>query len=1243
MNSRLFVRILSFHLLLATSGWAQDRILDNPVLAQLESARQLAAAAKWTESLSAFQKILDTAPNELVPADQRHHLQARWEVHRYISLFPTETLAVYRNRLDGQVQNLLKTALTEKNDASLQDIVGRFFCATPTEQAIKELARRATQRGDLLAAEQYWHWLLPRTAGESSLRFPNPQTPAAQALAEIIFIQIIRGELPQAQLHLDKLKQTAPEATGKLWRQEGKLVELLRVHLKNASKLALPVDRTRVDRTTFGGFVDRNATQVESLPYYFAESPAWEVPLPLPFKNPEIFPDNTPHHPRAVGFHPLVFEDELFFASNARLVGIPLQKPETTIHYHDQAIIENSFPSDHPQPTTLSRVDDRLLANMGGKLAVPLNLDADQSISYIACFGKVNDGPKRKLLWKLSPPKSDSVRIWTGCPVYHNTRLYATFWTEEGTGGSHHVACYTWNEDESPPILLWEKKLQQIRDRLDEPISQLQLTISGNTLIVTPGAGIVFGLEALSGNFLWQHHYPQRDDNIVMVRDTCPALVAEEQVFLAPPDAERLICLNLHTGALRWELTEVHVYQMLGVAHNRLITTFRGGLPGIRGISIFSGADSGDTGWTIHDPNGSHTFGRGLLSHDTVLWPTKNALHFLDPATGKTQRASIRKSFGNLYLHRNRLLSIDAVSLASYQWEAFDAPEKNLQSTVPGSPQWKDIFNAATARDLEQCLQVTPDLPLTLQWDLVQRYLQLRGRLPELPATIDPRIKLLAGTNSDIPTDSPLFSIRDEQGIPRRYSDWAAPKKLTTKPDLKKIHFVSGAVVPPTRTPLDVLKQEQTVVKNGMFNTKTYPLGIPLSGNGPLAVQRGQQVDFLDQNRLIELDFAAESTHGDVEQCLIVGPQGVAACNLQTGKLLWQILANSLPVFHAGNYFAPERETNSAFLLVAQNQQQLCFFCHNQRSVVIYDRTTGNLLGHLRIENDVYEHFQSATLLENRQLLTVDTTGKVVCWDLTHTVPKEIWYKKFPRGQAVCHAIDGDIAILSFSNLIASLQTKAGKLNWQLSFDNEFDHAGAPAGIIDSNWGILVLEKRNYGVVANLISRQTGKKLWQEEVYLGIQVHDIQLQQQFATFITDTHVGQLDLIPGKRTWRQLLPQAEKYTQIHWANQSLILTPKALTPNQGTGYWADHLAQWLIHRQWFRILEFPLLGWDDHPLPVQVVQPATGKMEAISKLLAGGPELVIKFPSGRKEMVLMTNRAIHRFPAPLPIPTNKETP
>src|SRR5262249_18270705 len=179
----------------------QDRPAENANAARIADGVEKARDGKLLDAVEQFQRVLDTAGDELVPVDRHHHAPARWVVHSHISRLPPAGVRLYRQRVDGQATKRLEDAKKSRDDADLQRLLADMFPSRAAEEAILELARRGFERGDFDAAEHFWRMLLP--GSESSfLHYPEAKSDPAAIKARLILVQLFRGERDEAKAEL---------------------------------------------------------------------------------------------------------------------------------------------------------------------------------------------------------------------------------------------------------------------------------------------------------------------------------------------------------------------------------------------------------------------------------------------------------------------------------------------------------------------------------------------------------------------------------------------------------------------------------------------------------------------------------------------------------------------------------------------------------------------------------------------------------------------------------------------------------------------------------------------------------------------------------------------------------------------------------------------------------------------------------------------------------------------------------
>ncbi|WP_020470639.1 PQQ-binding-like beta-propeller repeat protein [Zavarzinella formosa] len=672
-------------------------VVDNPTANQIAEAVEKGKAEKWLDAIEQLQRVMDTAGDELVPADKHRQIPARWVAQGHLSRLPPMALKLYRQRVDGQAARRVVEAKKAPSSAGLHLILAEMFNSAASEEAILELARRAFAAGNLEEAAHYWRMLLPGSPDDGELHFPQPQTTAAAIKARLILVQLYRGERDEAAVAIEALKKESPDAGGLLAGKTAKYVDTLSALLAKPEQSTLPHSTPEPGWNTFAGQPSRDGNIHAPLPYFWPDQPTWKSPLPFPRPGRLEESPVNPFHRNALAFYPVVGPSEALVADGKNVWSVNLKHGATTPIYAFLGGTNTIIPSARDVRHSMTIHGRKVYARLGDQaLKPPLGEDAPKPKSEIVALGpRTAESPNRKPLWKLSPPTvPESWTIWEGCPIVTNEHIVAMFWRQAGGETVAGVVCYRQAEAGEVPELLWQRIVGKSGG---EPNSEYRsrhelLTLANGTILVSPQAGSVMALDLRTGQPAWEFRY-QSDDRAALprYRDLCPPLASEGKIFVAPADSDHLFCLDAFTGRLIWERENVEVCHLLGVARGRLIATFGGALKGLRGLNTRTGADSGTDGWTLHDQTGEITFGRGLVTDEAVVWPTRNGLLFVSPEDGRPLRLPVSGSFGNLVFAEGCLLVATGTELWCYAAEE-KAPAK--KADIDALPPDKMLWNA---------------------------------------------------------------------------------------------------------------------------------------------------------------------------------------------------------------------------------------------------------------------------------------------------------------------------------------------------------------------------------------------------------------------------------------------------------------------------------------------------------------------------------------------------------------------
>jgi outer membrane protein assembly factor BamB len=872
MTPRRALLALAIALLVALPCAAQppERPADNATAARIADGVEKAQAGKLLDAIEQFQRVLDTAGDELVPVDRSQYTPARWVVHGLIARLPPDGVKLYRQRVDGQAAKRLEEAKAARDDAGLNRLLADMFAARASEEAILELARRAFERGDFDDAERFWRMLLPAPAEDDHLvRFPDPKAPPAAVRARLVLVKLFRGDRDEARAELAALREQFPNDTGLLAGKTGKYVETLTALVNDPAQTTLPRRPDEPGWPTFAGSPTRLGTNRAKLPYFWPDVPTWKVALPFVRGNRFDGPPPDPLHPRALAFYPVIADGRAFVADGTRILSIDLATGRLApVDWHKDGE-EARVPVREDVRYTLTMADGLLYARLGP--AALAARDGANRTSFVVCLGpRKGATEERETLWRIDPPTGPDGTFthFEGAPLVRGGRLHVGFWRQVGAEMHAGVACYRIDDPAAAPELVWQRVVGKAMSEAngDTRHRHFLVTAAGPNVVYNTNGGTVIALDAATGKPAWEYRYPRNErPTLPRYRDLCPPLADGGRVYAAPPDTDRLLCLDAATGRLIWEREGVEVIHLLGVARGRLIATFGGQVRGIRGVNLWTGAESGPGGWTIHDDGGEGTFGRGLVTEDVVVWPTRHGLRFLDPADGTQLRSPIPGPsarlpggaplptpfpgpFGNLCYADGVLVVTTATEVWGFVSEAKQLGDRRKAAQDdPGDPAKRSdlaqsLIDAGQYAGAEAEAAKAGDARDRLRWLLAERLIRDERRdeaqrLYEQLATGDGSFAAAGAARlAELCEDSArqreawrvVFgkhgTIRDENGVPwpaRTYAEVRSPEPFVMRgTGVREDDFVGPVGVgPPVRTasepPPPILIRSATAAAGG--------------------------------------------------------------------------------------------------------------------------------------------------------------------------------------------------------------------------------------------------------------------------------------------------------------------------------------------------------------------------------------------------------------------------------------------
>ncbi len=228
----------------------------------------------------------------------------------------------------------------------------------------------------------------------------------------------------------------------------------------------------------------------------------------------------------------------------------------------------------------------------------------------------------------------------------------------------------------------------------EEPFRRIRaahLAYSDGILVCPTNAGVILGVDLLSGGLAWVYPYRTKDERAAPRLDreegrplpstpkrhswkACAPILSDGKIVYTPPDDPSIHCLNLRDGSLLWSRKKKDDELYLGGVYQGKVLIV--GTTRVQGLSL----TSGETLWTLETGTPS---GQGIASDDVYYLPLKESIGSklpeicaIDMAKGRIiahVQARPRKAGGDLDVPGNLLFFEDRV-ISLTPWEIVAYP-----------------------------------------------------------------------------------------------------------------------------------------------------------------------------------------------------------------------------------------------------------------------------------------------------------------------------------------------------------------------------------------------------------------------------------------------------------------------------------------------------------------------------------------------------------------------------------------
>ncbi len=769
--------------------------VDGQVAKTLLTVDEYLAESRYEELTELLIQLTETHGRELVAVP----VEANQAVHRYVNVathcqrmlaeLPERGRAACRKQLDPMAKRWWDAWQATRDDAELQRIVRSAFVSSVGDNALWELGQSAWDRGEYSLAAGFWRALDPSAAeaGSDRLLYPDPEFAAADVQARLILCDIFSRRFAVADRKLAAFRTRFPDAKGTLAGRDALWIDLLTDALTAARDWTGRGAEQQI--ATFGGTKERQQTLSAELDLGPLR---WSATWPTRLLT-QIGPVNAADRGPLKSF-PVIDRDHVFLSDGdvIRAWNVVTGEPAWPNQQADPAVIYPPVPQEllslPLRPVvgvpwqTLTLQQGKLYARIGSPITGATVSERADQVSELVCLDV--RGGQGKLVWKVSAddlPANGPPWSFEGTPLVLGDAAYAVLYRRQPEA-EFALACL----DAETGDVQWLRPLGAARPSVDDAVnrvSHLLLTSGDGRLYFSTDQGTILAIAPQDGRLLWAVSYEslpmeaQHGTPAHLQSGLLPPVFAHGWLFVAPNDSRSLFCLDAASGRIVWQKrAPERLRHLIGVTSSprqgRLIAA---------GNSLWAfDVQDGALAWRMiqNDP-AERGYGHGVMTGQSIFWPTREWLLQVDALTGELQRKIALRtpdsphSGGNLAVADGVLLIAEPDGLAAYgeysllkqrlQIELSERPHdaipwQRMMDLEAGAADWDAAIAAGrTAWSLRDSLSIADTAALqsrwvSVLWKQIARNQQARDlaaaeqlfrELAEIPLSSDERARLL--------------------------------------------------------------------------------------------------------------------------------------------------------------------------------------------------------------------------------------------------------------------------------------------------------------------------------------------------------------------------------------------------------------------------------------------------------------------------------------------------------------------
>jgi outer membrane protein assembly factor BamB/TolA-binding protein len=636
----------------------------------IEKAKRQAERGQYREAGLLLDHVLRDHADKLIarPDGQPGAYEAMPQhVHRLISSWPPEGLAQYRGAVENEARTRLGALRERPRVEDLLALLERYFCTASGTRIGIRAAELAIESGDFALAARVYDQL--RTM------HPDRRSLSADLSARLALVYALWGKPQRAQACLSEAGAGAADVVVR-WMGEPRPIGALLSTLRPATNLSAN-GGAGAGWPLFGGNNQRNRA---APPMVDQVTLLWQLDdfdtdaSERKSAERSVVQQRALDQGRMLGMHPVVGAELIFAQDAATVWAVHLQsgKPAWTrsVHAADERRSGGDLAVAPWHAPTLA--GSRLLACMGGDEQTYFGSGPANDAVVLLCL----DAASGDEIWRTDRAKlgpSSEELYFDSSPIVAQG-LVLTVVRRRRSFGFEDAYAYAFDADTGRVV--WQTHIGSAsaggfgyrRATLSIP------ALHEDTLYVNSNLGGVAAIWTATGRVRWLRLYSRQSEaqwrvsgrgssREIVPWEYNPVICTDEHIVAAPLDAAAVLVFDRESGDPLGEIpleALANAQTLLGVADDRLY--------GVGDAAFCWDLKAGQMAWATPVPGGP-ALGRGLLTAEAVLVPTRTALVMLDRKDGaaKLQPWAPGTAGGTTFGGGNLLTTPEQLIVAGYE------------------------------------------------------------------------------------------------------------------------------------------------------------------------------------------------------------------------------------------------------------------------------------------------------------------------------------------------------------------------------------------------------------------------------------------------------------------------------------------------------------------------------------------------------------------------------------------------